>query len=135
VQHDMDTSPLGDPVGMISGLDRVFFPCDTKLQNALLAQAEKAGLRVFSGRIASGDQFIAEKEQKERIRGLFSPFACEMEGAAIAQTAFFNGTPFCVIRAISDSYTGENAMDYAQFSTLAAERCAALLISVLEEFS
>ena len=35
VQHDMDTSPLGDPVGYISGLGCVEMPCDAALCAAL----------------------------------------------------------------------------------------------------
>ena len=30
-QHDMDTSPIGDPVGLISGINQIFFPADPKL--------------------------------------------------------------------------------------------------------
>ena len=30
VQHDMDTTPLGDPPGYISGLGQVYLPCDAE---------------------------------------------------------------------------------------------------------
>jgi adenosylhomocysteine nucleosidase len=132
VQHDMDTSPLGDPVGMISGLNRVFLPAEESLTEEILALADSMGMRAVGGTIASGDQFIATAEQKERIRREFHPLACEMEGAAVAQAAYCNGVPFCVIRSISDSYSGKNEMDYARFASLAAQRSASLLLALLQ---
>ncbi len=133
VQHDMNTSPLGDPVGMISGINRVYLPADTELTRDIYAAAKKLGFSAKKGKIASGDQFIADKEQKMRIKTLFDPIACEMEGAAIAQVAFINRVPFACIRAISDSYSGKNEMDYPLFAAKAAHRGASLLIKILED--
>lgn len=132
VQHDMDTSPLGDPVGLISGINRIYFEADKALQNEILEKAAALGTRAVLGTIASGDQFIAKKEQKEAILSHFGAIACEMEGAAIAQVAFVNQVPFVVLRAISDSFSGQNEMDYALFAEKAAERGAALLIEVIK---
>lgn len=132
VQHDMDTSPLGDPVGLISGIDRVDLPADEALATDICNAAKDLGIATRKGRIASGDQFIATSAQKERIKAQFDPIACEMEGAAIAQVAFVNGVPFACIRAISDSYSGKNEMDYANFAVAAAKRGASLLIRVLQ---
>lgn len=131
VQHDMDTSPLGDPVGLISGINRIYFDADEELLQEILEKASFLGTRAVLGTIASGDQFICKKEQKEAIISRFGAVACEMEGAAIAQVAFVNSVPFVVLRAISDSYSGQNEMDYAQFAEKAAERGAALLIEVI----
>ncbi len=132
VQHDMDTSPLGDPVGLISGINLVSLPADPALREEILSAAKKMGIYALSGRIASGDQFIATKERKDQIIENFSPVACEMEGAAIAQVAFVNGVPFACIRAISDSFSGKNEMDYAQFADKACHRGASLLIHILK---
>ena len=133
VQHDMDTSPLGDPVGMISGINRVYLPADAELASCIEKAAADLGYTTRRGKIASGDQFIATSEQKTRIKTLFDPIACEMEGAAIAQVAFVAGIPFACIRAISDSYSGQNEMDFVAFATAAADRGASLLIKVLED--
>ena len=132
VQHDMDTSPLGDPVGLISGINVVELPAAPDLAEAICEAAKALGITTKKGRIASGDQFIATSEQKERIKAQFDPIACEMEGAAIAQVAFVNRIPFACIRAISDSYSGKNEMDYPVFASRAADRGASLLIKVLE---
>ena len=133
VQHDMDTSPLGDPVGLISGINRVSLPADETLRRGVLHAAEGLGIRALEGTVASGDQFIASPEKKAWIKSTFDPIACEMEGAAIAQVAYVNRIPFCAIRAISDSFTGQNKMDYARFASEAAARGAALLISLLQD--
>lgn len=132
VQHDMDTSPLGDPVGMISGINRVYLPADAALADEICDASDTLGYTAKKGKIASGDQFIASAEQKTRIKTLFDPIACEMEGAAIAQVAFVAGVPFACIRAVSDSYSGKNEMDFAAFATAAADRGASLLIKVLK---
>ena len=43
VQHDMDTSPLGDPVGLISGVNRVWFETDQRAREAMCPyRAEQA---------------------------------------------------------------------------------------------
>lgn len=133
VQHDMDTTPLGDPPGLISGINKVFFPADRDLIESLRKAAEKQKINTLTGRIASGDQFIARPEQKERIIREFAPIACEMEGAAIAQVAYVNGVPFCAIRAVSDAVDGKNEIDFAAFSAAAADQSARLLLTCLEE--
>ncbi len=132
VQHDMDTSPLGDPVGLISGINVVSLPADPLLAEEICKAAKELEIPTKKGRIASGDQFIATAEQKGRIKAQFDPIACEMEGGAIAQVAFVNKIPFACIRAISDSYSGKNEMDYPVFASRAAERGASLLIALLK---
>ncbi len=132
VQHDMDTSPLGDPVGLISGINQIYFPADEALKKEVLEKAALLSYRAIAGTIASGDQFIAKKEQKEKIISDFGAIACEMEGAAIAQVAFVNQIPFVVIRTVSDSFAGKNEMDYALFAPKAASLGAALLIEVIK---
>lgn len=133
VQHDMDTSPLGDPVGLISGINKVYLPADKTLIEDVLCLAKEENIPALAGVIASGDRFIAKNEDKMRLKELFSPIACEMEGAAIAQACFVNEIPFCVIRTISDSFTGDNAMDYAEFSHRAAHRGAEFLVKLLKK--
>ncbi len=123
VQHDMDTSPLGDPVGLLSGLNIVEIPADKQLLAALKKSAEALGLSVRVGRIATGDQFVATEAQKTRIRAQFGADACEMEGGAIGHVAHVNGVPFAVLRAISD---GGDGMEFSEFVSLAAARSVAV---------
>ena len=126
LQHDMDTSPLGDPKGLISGINKIYFETDKRAADIVLAAAERLGIRARLGRIASGDRFVADRADKERIVAEFSADVCEMEGAAVAHAAFVNGTPCLVIRAISDSADGSADMDYPSFLPVAAKNSAAL---------
>lgn len=133
VQHDMDTSPLGDPVGLVSGINKVYFAADQDAALSLAACVQAEGAKSLLGRIASGDQFICDREKKNWIRDTFSAVACEMEGAAIAHVATVNGTPFAVLRAISDEADGEASMDYPTFVRLAAARSVNVLRRFLRE--
>jgi adenosylhomocysteine nucleosidase len=121
VQHDMDTSPLGDPVGLLSGINLVHLPADETLQAKLLAAAQGFDCKVKTGTIVSGDQFVSTPEKKEKLQKDFDAIACEMEGASIAHVCYVNGVPFEVLRVISDSASGDGAMEYTKFVTMAAE--------------
>lgn len=72
--------------------------------------------KVHQGPIASGDQFISNEANRERIASLVPGVLCvEMEGAAVAQVAFERDVPFTVIRVISDSAAMGAAVDFRQF--------------------
>ncbi len=133
-QHDMDTSAIGDPRGLVSGINKIYFEADSRAVEILLSAASSLGLNARRGRIASGDKFIASSADKESIIGEFSADACEMEGGAVAQAAFVNGTPFTVIRAISDSADGEATMDYPTFLPIAARNSAALTRELVKKW-
>jgi adenosylhomocysteine nucleosidase len=122
VQHDMDTSPLGDPVGLLSGINVVNIKTDETLLQALISATRRIGIEPVVGTVASGDQFIAADAQKDRIRRLFDAAACEMEGASIGHVAYVNNIPFAVLRAISD---GGDGMEFSKFVDLAATRSIA----------
>lgn len=133
VQHDVDTTAVGDPVGYVSTVGQVYFRCAEWAVDGLLQAARSVeGVHALSARIASGDQFIHDQAQKDRIVRLFDASACEMEGGAIAQVCFINGVDCAVIRAISDSSTGKHAMEYREFMPLAAENSARVVLKFLE---
>ena len=133
-QHDMDTSPIGDPVGLVSGINKIWFETDVRARDILLSSANAMGLSATVGSIATGDRFVATKELKNQIVASFGASACEMEGGSIAQVAFVNGTPFIVVRAISDSADGEASMDYPTFLGIAAKNSTNLTLSLVEKY-
>lgn len=129
VQHDVDTSALGDPVGLVSTINKIYFECDERavsLIHEIVSGME--GVGDVTGTIASGDQFIGSGARKDWIVNTFHAIACEMEGGAIAQTCAVSGVKCAVIRAISDNADDDSHMDYGQFLKLAAERSIEVLI-------
>ncbi len=125
IHHDFDLHFWGRPIGQVPGMDVIAFPAD-KTMMALAASAAETVNPGHSkvGRVASGDQFICSKEQKEKIIADTDALCAEMEGASIAHTAYRNGVPFVIIRAISDKADDSAEMDYPTFEAIAAQRCA-----------
>lgn len=127
IYHDFDLHFWGRPIGQVPGMDVTAFPANEDLVKTAFAAAEEENPgHTQIGRIASGDQFICSKEQKEKIIADTCAICAEMEGAAIAHTAYRNGIPFVIIRAISDKADDSAQMDYPTFEAIAAKRCAAV---------
>ena len=123
--HDMDVQIFGYPVGQVPGTEKPEFTADETMMNLAFAAAEAVNPgHTRTGRVASGDQFICSKEQKDKIIADTCAVCAEMEGAAIAHTATRNEIPFVILRAISDKADGSAEMDYPTFETIAAHRCA-----------
>ena len=123
--HDMDVQIFGYPVGQVPGTQKPEFTADETMRNLAYAAAEAVNPgHTRTGRVASGDQFICSKAQKEKIIADTGAVCAEMEGAAIAHTATRNEIPFVILRAISDKADGSAEMDYPTFETIAAHRCA-----------
>lgn len=133
VQHDMDTSPLGDPLGLISGLNVVHMEADGTLADFVEHAIEETGGKSLRGTIATGDVFVADAEKKAYLRDTFGAIACEMEGGAIGHVCTVNRVPFVVIRAISDGGNEDSPMDYPTFVQMAADRSAAVVRSVMAQ--
>lgn len=133
VQHDMDTSPIGDPVGLISKLNLIELPCDEALQQRLLAAARAVpNMKTVSGLVATGDQFICDDGTRTRIHERFGAQAVEMEGGAVAHACYALGVPCGIVRSISDEANGHSTMDYPTFTRLAAGHSAAVVENLLK---
>ncbi|MBQ8137114.1 MAG: 5'-methylthioadenosine/adenosylhomocysteine nucleosidase [Clostridia bacterium] len=133
VQHDMDTSPIGDPVGMISGINLIYLPCEEGAKMRLRLAAQSAGIRVREGVVATGDRFIERLEEKQALRERFGALACDMEGAAIAQAAYEMGVPYASYRCISDTLHG-NGLEYAVNADRAAAASQCLIRAFMETY-
>lgn len=128
VQHDLDPTAMGDPAGYIQDLGIVEIPADRAVFELLMKAAGiTGGFSVKSGRIASGDQFIADSEKKKFIVDTFGASVCEMEGASIAQVCFKNSVPFSAVRAVSDKADGSGHISYSEFLPQAAENAAKII--------
>ena len=133
-QHDMDTSAIGDPKGLVSGINRIFFETDARAVSILKKAAETNAVNAMIGTVATGDKFISDRADKENIVSLFDAVACEMEGGAVAHVAFVNSVPFAVVRAISDSADGEATMEYPTFLPIAARNSTKMTLALIKEY-
>ncbi len=123
--HDFDCVHFGYEMGRVPGMDVTAFPADEKLIELAYAATETVNPGHSKiGRIASGDLFVATRAAKESIIQKTGALCTEMEGAAIAHTAYRNGVPFVILRSISDKADDSAQMDYPTFERIAAHRCA-----------
>jgi 5'-methylthioadenosine/S-adenosylhomocysteine nucleosidase len=137
VQHDLDVSALGVPVGQVPRTGHRFLDGDPRLVALALATAVP-GQRVVAGRILTGDQFIAAGDAggQRRLRSLDGT-AVEMEGAAIALVATVNRIPFVIVRSVSDHADGTAPADFRACMRRAAANsytvCAGILAGLAGE--
>jgi adenosylhomocysteine nucleosidase len=129
LHHDMDATGFGYEPGQIPRMDVLSFKADEKLIDLAKKACAKAVPQIGThvGRIVSGDQFISDKSVKERIVNTFGGCCTEMEGAAIAQTAYLNAVPFLILRAISDKADDSATMDYPAFEKMAIKNSVEII--------
>ena len=136
IHHDFDLRFWGRPIGQVPGMEVVAFPAEDEMIRRAYAAAEAINPgHTKIGRVASGDQFICSAEQKQKIIADTNAICAEMEGASIAHTAYRNGIPFVIIRAISDKADDSAEMDYPTFEALAAQRCAQVTMQMAKEMA
>jgi len=120
VQYDMDTSPIGDPVGMISGINLIHIPCSDNVVNMLDKVLSTMNVNHKKGTIATGDRFISDSGEIKRINEMFGAIAFDMESAAVAQVCYVNGVECGIIRSVSDNGSEDAGVDFMQFAKKAA---------------
>lgn len=130
LEHDMDATAFGYPLGQIPRMDTLSFKADDKLRVLAkkVCQEVIPEISVFEGRVVSGDQFVSDKKKKDWLVENFDGYCTEMEGAAIAHAAYLNEIPFLIIRAISDKADDSASMDYPTFEAQAIENSVKLLL-------
>ena len=129
LNHDMDATGFGYEPGIIPRMDESVFKADEQLLSIAKQVNEEVNtdISTFVGRVVSGDQFISDAEKKKYLVEKFQGYCTEMEGAAIAQTAYLNNVPYLVIRAISDKADNSAEMDYSEFERKAIEHTVKLV--------
>lgn len=129
VEHDMEAVAFGYPVGQIPQMDVFSFEADEGLRRIAKESCEKVNpdIHVYEGRVLTGDQFVSGDEKKKWLVDTFAGYCTEMEGAAIAHTAYLNEVPFLIVRAISDKADNSAHEDYPTFEKKAVERSVRLI--------
>ena len=133
-QHDMDSSAIGDPVGFISGIDKIYFDSDKELMKTVEAATTSLKIPTCRGTMTSGDTFYDDTENRKRIQKQYGSLSVDMESAAMAQIAFTHHVPFVALRVISD--TGETPNEYARYvlpASALAKRIAIEYLKNLED--
>ena len=100
MQHDFDTSNIGDEEGFVSTVNCTYFP--TSDFDKAKAAMDKVGMPYRTGLVATGDWFGVDCERSRHIADTFHPLLCEMEGCAIAQVCMRNGVKFMSLKSVSD---------------------------------
>lgn len=132
VEHDMDTTAFGDPHGQVPRMDTFDFKCDSSLiESANSACKKVGGFNTFTGRIVSGDVFVADVEKIKWLEKEFNALSCEMEGASIAHVCYLNNIPVVVIRSISDNANNGAHMDFEKFTPIAVKNSTSILKEML----
>lgn len=132
LQHDLDVTALGYELGQVPG-EPLSWPADPTLRD-LAVRAAKAftDVTVITGRIVSGDQFIASVEKVAWLRETFGAACAEMEGASVAQVCARAKIPFVIIRSMSDTADHDAKVSFREFTPLAAGRAKTLVRYMLE---
>lgn len=132
--HDVDVTAFGYQYGQMAGMEASFHP-DQNLIQVASQEYRKLGREAHQGLIVSGDQFVNLSSRIDWIRQQFPlALACEMESTAIGHTCQSMGTPYLILRAISDKANEEAAVDFDSFilqaGAVAAEHVKMIVLSL-----
>ncbi|GBG93935.1 5'-methylthioadenosine/S-adenosylhomocysteine nucleosidase [Ligilactobacillus salitolerans] len=129
--HDADATAFGYKLGQLPQQPQVY-PADQNLLAQIEQAAVKTGLETKKGLIVSGDQFVADQQEIARIKKIYpTALCCEMEGAAVAQTAYQFNCPYVVIRAMSDVGDENAGQSFDEFVIEAGRRSAQMILNLL----
>ncbi len=127
VQHDVDFTALGDPIGHIDG-QGVYIPAGKTLVEAfsqVLPDAQQ-------GTIASGDMFVATKKKTDDIYDKFGAIAVDCETAAIMQVANKAGVEAIALRVMSDNADEKAPMSFQELVEKASIIAASAVKQVIQ---
>lgn len=108
MQHDVDTTAVGDPIGMVSTVEKVEFPT-AELEKAKSAM-DRTGRPYRVGGVATGEWFATKGDRARWIAETFHPLLVEMEGGAAAQVCLRNDVPFMALKSVSDCVLGDHSI-------------------------
>ncbi len=131
-KHDLDITAFGHPPGFVPE-GKVFVEADQKLIEIAQKVAQKKGIALKEGIIATGDQFVESPQTKEKIKKTFGADAIEMEGYSVALVCDALDVPFFILRAISDAADMDASFDFDRFLEKSAKISADFILEMVEE--
>ncbi|MCV3509019.1 5'-methylthioadenosine/adenosylhomocysteine nucleosidase [Campylobacter sp. CNRCH_2016_3089] len=131
-QYDLDITAFGHPLGYVPG-NEIFIKTDDKLNNLAIEVAKELGVKLQSGIIATGDEFICDENKKAKIREIFNADACEMEGASVVLVCDALKIPCLVLRSMSDKAGEKAEFDFDEFVEKSAKISANFVLKICEK--
>lgn len=133
--HDADVTAFGYEFGQMAGCPAAFI-ADEKLIAAAEQCIEQLNLHAVRGLVVSGDAFINGADNLTKIRTRFpQAIAVEMEATAIGHVCHNFGTPFVVVRAISDVADQESHLSFDEFLATAAKQSSLMVETLLQKLA
>lgn len=134
--HDCDVTAFGYEIGQMAGMPAAYKSDEKLMKVAAEAVAEVGKHKSAVGLICSGDVFMADPVRVEEVRKNFPTMkACEMEAAAVAQVCYQFGTPFVVIRALSDIAGKQSDLSFDEFLPVAAKHSTEIVLKAISKLS
>lgn len=131
VQHDFDVTAFGREKGYIPNIESKYIYADKILVEKAEQAISQVNGKVIKGIIATGDEFLSNKEKRKSLYEEFNAECGEMEGAAVAQVCYLCNIPFIVIRSISDKANGNEKIDFEKYLEIVSKKCAEYLEKML----
>jgi len=131
-QYDLDITAFGHPLGFVPG-NEIFVPTDERLNALALEVSKELGVKLNSGIIITGDEFICDEKKKAKIREIFNADACEMEGASVALVCNALKIPCFILRAISDKAGEKAEFDFDDFVVKSAKISADFVLKMCDK--
>ena len=113
LQYDMDTSAVGDPIGLISGINKIYFDCHEEINEKIEQILKCRNINYKKGVIATGDKFINDSALVKYLQEEFDAVGGDMESGSIGHVCYINGIPFVILHAMSDGGDENSHDDYA----------------------
>lgn len=124
---DVDVTAFGYAYGQLPNKPLYYEADPTVVADFKSLTAGKEGL------IVSGDQFVQDDGKQKILSHFPEALVAEMEAAAVAQVATQFGTPFIVLRGVSDLANGESNIVFDDFVVEAGKASAQLLINYMDQ--
>ena len=133
--HDVDVTAFGYEFGQLPGYP-AGFTADTKLIAAAEECIAELNLHAVRGLVVSGDAFINGSVALAKIRHNFpQAVAVEMEATAVAHVCHNFGTPFVVVRAISDVADQQSHLSFDEFLAVAAKQSTLMVENLVQKLA
>lgn len=131
--HDVDATVFGYEYGQVPQMPAAYLADKRLIETAARSAETLTGVQVVKGLITTGDSFMSDPDRVESIRHKWNDLqAVEMEAAAIAQVCYQFGTPFVIIRSLSDIAGKESNISFDQYLEKAARNSAELVVKMVE---